>query len=89
MPGRVIFDNIFLIRDLIDFSKICGVNFGLISIDQEKAFDRVEHDYLWEVLDAFGFNSVFKSYIRVLYSDIESMLKFNGGLCALSKCNVE
>lgn len=55
---------------------------GLISLDQEKAFDRVEHDYLWKTLQAFGFSSDFIGYIKVLYNDIESLLKVNGGLCA-------
>lgn len=57
VPGRVIFDNIIYLFIYFDFSKSCGVNFGLISIDQEKVFDLKEHDYLWEVLDVFGFNS--------------------------------
>lgn len=37
---------------------------------------------MWKTLDAFGFNSNFIKYIKVFYSDIESLLKINGGLCA-------
>lgn len=82
VPGRSIFDNIHLIRDFFDVSKILGVDVGLISLDQEKAFDRVEHGYLWKTLQAFGFSSDFIGYVKSLYNDIESVLKVNGGLCA-------
>lgn len=57
VPGRSIFDNIHLIRDLFDVSNMFGLDIGLISLDQEKAFDHVEHNYLWKTLQAFGFNS--------------------------------
>ncbi len=50
VPGRSIFDNITLIRDIFDVSKLLNINIGLISLDQEKAFDRVEHPYLWRTL---------------------------------------
>ena len=52
----------------------------VISIDQEKAFDRVEHRYLWQMLQVFGFSPGLKAMIQTLYSDIESVLKINGGL---------
>lgn len=57
-------------------------DFGLISVDQEKAFDRVEHSYLWNVFEAFSFSSNFISMIKALYCDVESMLKINGDLCS-------
>ena len=50
-----------------------------MSIDQEKAFDRVEHEYLWKTLNAFGLSSNFIGTIKV--NDIESVLKVNCGLC--------
>ncbi len=53
-----------------------------MSIDQEKAFDRVEHTYLWNTLTAFGFNNDFVSMLKVLYNEVESVLKINGDLCA-------
>lgn len=82
VPGRSIFHNIFLVCDVLEVSKMLNLDCGLISLDQEKAFDRVEHCYLWKVLEAFGFCQDFVAYIKVLYSDVESILKVNGGLCA-------
>ncbi len=73
---------IILIRDVLDASKLFGINFGLISLDQEKAFDRVEHLFLWNTLEAFGFSPSFISLIKVMYCNIESVLKINGVLSA-------
>lgn len=53
VPGRLISDNITLIWHFLDVSGSLGTVTGLISKDQEKAFDRVEHQYLWKTLAAF------------------------------------
>ena len=82
IPGRSIRDNIVLIRDYLDISNSLDPQLGFISLDQEKAFDRVEHQYLLKVLEAFGFSPGFIAMIRVLYSEVESVLKVNGGLSA-------
>ena len=82
VPGRLVTDNIALIRDVVDLSSSLGLDLGLISIDQQKAFDRVEHMYLWQTLRAFGFNPGLIAQIQALYGDIESVLKINGGLSA-------
>ena len=39
VPGRLITDNVMLIRDFLEVSGSLGVETGLISIDQEKAFE--------------------------------------------------
>ncbi len=38
---RTIMDNIFLIRDVVDVCKYYSVNTGIVSLDQQKAFDKV------------------------------------------------
>ena len=82
VPGRSMVDNVHLIRDVLDVSSSLGFNTGLISLDHEKAFDRVEHNFLWEVMESFGFSAGFIAKIKVLYSEVESVLKVNGSLYA-------
>ena len=82
VPGRSILDNGSLIRDIVDFSSSLGTKTGLISLDQEKAFDRVEHLYIWKTLERFGLSPCLIAMIKVFYQDIESVLKINGGLSA-------
>ena len=82
IPDRSIFDNIAVVRDLMTASRNAGINVGLISLDQQKAFDHVEHDYLWATFDAFGFSPVFTAMVRAIYCNSESLVKINGGLSA-------
>ncbi len=82
IPGRLISDNIVLIRDLLEISKLFDLKMGIVSMDQEKAFDRVEHKYLWETLIAFGFTPGFINKIKTLYFNVQSVLKINGVLSA-------
>lgn len=80
IPDRTIMDNIFLVRDIIDIARRDGDNIGILAIDQEKAFDRVSHFYLFRSLKAFGFGDLFISWIKLLYSGVSTMLKVGGGL---------
>ncbi len=82
IPNRLISDNIILIRDVLDLSSSLGCELGLISIDQEKAFDRVEHQYCGKRWKCLVLVQVFIAMIQVLYRNIESLLKINGGLSA-------
>ena len=41
VPGRSIFSNLYLIRDLIEYCSAKNLPLAIISLDQEKEFDRV------------------------------------------------
>lgn len=49
-------------------------------MDPEKAFDRVDHDYLFKMLKAFGFGDGFLAWMDLLYADASCMIKIDGGL---------
>ncbi|CAM2115451.1 unnamed protein product [Caretta caretta] len=77
VPGRSIFDNLFLVRDLLELGRRDGLSFALLSLDQEKAFDRVDHGYLLSTLQAFGFGPQFVSFLWVLYASAECLIRLN------------
>ena len=77
IPNRSIIDNCHLIRDIIDYSNIKNVNGILLSLDQEKAFDRISHQYLFESLKAFGFGENFIKWIKTIYNDVSSSVIVN------------
>lgn len=84
VPGRSIVDNVCLIRDVLEVSSSPGMCVSLLSLDQEKAFDCAEHSSQWKTVERFGFSTDLIGEIKVLYIDIESVLKFNGSLCVPS-----
>lgn len=52
----------------------------ILCIDLNKAFDRVEHDYLEQTMRKFGFGNRMLEWINLLYSKAESCVKVNGVL---------
>lgn len=77
VKGRSIFDNIHLLRNIIDYVEQKNVSACFISLDQEKAFDRVSWSYLYDTLTAFGFDNDFLRWIKLLYTDISSSVIVN------------
>lgn len=72
-------DNLFLVRNIIYIASLNGEKVGIFAIDQEKAFDRVSHFYLFKMLEAFGVGRSFILWIK-MYNDASAMLKVRGGL---------
>lgn len=52
----------------------------LLSLDAEKAFDRVSCEFLYRVLQKFRFHQTFIATIRALYSIPEARIKINGSI---------
>jgi len=81
VPKRTIHDSIFIVRDIIDICSLEQRNVGLVFLDQEKAFDTIDHFYLFSVLRGFGFGENFISHVQLLYNNTFSLLKVNNILC--------
>eukprot|EP00061_Rhincodon_typus_P012201 g37786.t1 len=70
--GRKIAESLALIRDTIAYVQDWGVDTCLISLDQEKAFDRILHTYMWDILFKMGFGEKICNWIRVVYTNISA-----------------
>ena len=78
VDGRKIDYTVHLIRDLIDLVNKDDLDGALIFLDQEKAFDRVEHKFLFKTLQGFGFGDNFIDWLKILYSNATTKIKVNG-----------
>lgn len=77
VKGRSIFDNIHLLRNVVDYIDQKNLSACFICLDQEKAFDRVSWSYMFNTLTAFGFDENFLRWIRLLYNDVSSSVIVN------------
>ena len=48
------------------------------SLDNQKAFDSVKRDYLWLVLEKFGFSTKFINMLKLMYNENTAVLSING-----------
>ena len=78
VPGRTISENLSFIRDLIEYVEREDLPVALLSLDQEKAFDRLDWGFLLRILERFNFGPSFCSWIKLFYTDAESAVVING-----------
>lgn len=78
MKNRFIGEKIRTISDLITLTNLKNIPGLILLVDFEKAFDTVEWSYLNRVLNIFGFEDSFKSWVRILYTDISSCIINDG-----------
>ena len=78
VPGRFIGENVSLLRDFVSNTSEVDVPAALLSLDQEKAFDRVDWDFMFSTLSRMGFGPSFIRWFRLLYTNIRSCVLVNG-----------
>lgn len=72
LDKRRISDNLRLIYDLIDYCDFFRIPASILSLDIEKAFDSLTHEFLFMALQKAGFPDTFISYIKTLYKTASS-----------------
>ncbi|GBE79119.1 hypothetical protein SCP_0203160 [Sparassis crispa] len=78
VPGCNILDQVQLSKTLIDYGEALEENGVIVALDQEKAYDKVTHDYLWRILDHMNIPPSFVNTIRSLYENAETVVIING-----------
>jgi len=82
IKGRDIVDTIQVctIRDVVDSMGKHGEGGFVLSVDLNKAFDRVEHSFIEQTLKKYGFGDKIRKWIKVIYDNARSCVKINGVL---------
>ena len=78
IPGRQISDQTQACRIMIDYAEAMEENGVIVALDQEKAYDKIAHDYLWEALAHFGIPEEFTTRLKSLYQHAQTVVILNG-----------
>ena len=77
VKGRSIQEDLHLIREVLGGIED-GTEAALISLDQSKAFNSVDHLFLATVLETVGFQPEFRRWIRMMYHNPQAVVQVNG-----------
>ena len=78
VPSRYIGENVALLRDVATRANELNLFVATLSLDQEKAIDRVDCSFLLRTLLSMGFSPSLISWVKRLYADIRSSILVDG-----------
>ena len=77
--GRYIGQSVRLITDLLQYTEENSIGGILFSADFEKAFDSIEHSFIFATLKSFCFGAQLLQWIRTIFNSTES--------CVINNCH--
>ena len=80
IPQRSIFNHIRLTQSILNYTETMDKNGAIIALDQEKAYDKIRHDYLWKTLEKFEIPRTFIETVKSLYLNAHTRVAINGVL---------
>jgi ribonuclease HI/exonuclease III len=78
IPRRQISNQTQLVKMVMEWAEAKEINGVIIALDQEKAYDKVAHDYIWRVLEGFSIPDPMINVIRKLYTNANTRVCING-----------
>ena len=78
IKGRSIHHHVRFMADLQDLVTAREEEAYAMFLDFEKAYDRVNWDYMFQVLDHMGCGGAFTNWVKLLYTDPQAHFLLNG-----------
>ena len=78
IKGRFIGQNARFIHDIYEFCEGKDLPGVILNLDFEKAYDRLEWNFLFKVLEKFNFGKNYIKWIKILYNQPKIAIKNNG-----------
>ena len=83
MKEQSIFDQVKTSKLVIEYMSRTNRKGAIVTLDQEKVYDKILHPYLWSVLRRFKFPKSFIKTVQALYEGAETTLMVNGEMSNL------
>ena len=80
IPKRSIYNNIRLAKAILKYMELTEEDRAIVALDQEKAYDKICHDYLWTTLERFNIPQIFINTVKTLYTNAHTHVAINGKL---------
>ena len=80
IKGRYIGQNIRLINDILEQTKLQNIPGILLQLDFRKAFDTIEWEFIQRTIALFNFGESIQRWISIFYTNTESAV-LNNGFC--------
>ena len=78
VKGSYIGENIRLLKDIFEKTKVQSIPGILLLLDFRKAFDTVEWSFIQKTIDLFNFGRSIKQWTKTFYDNTESSVLHNG-----------
>ena len=82
IKDRNILTSVRKVIDIFEYVEEKNNDGAMIFIDYEKAFDSIEHNFIFKTLEKFNFGKTFIHMIKLFYTDPTYKIKNNGWLSA-------
>lgn len=79
LSKRHIANNVRLVLDILDYQELISHNSFILFLDFYKAFDTLEHSFIYQSLNKFGFGHFFTCAIQTLYTNANSSILLKYG----------
>ena len=79
-PGKSIIDSNLIMRDVLYFCNENNIQGAVLTLDWSKAYDRVDHNFLFAVLAKLGFCDSFIKILKLFCSNVRSVIQINGNI---------
>jgi hypothetical protein len=80
VSGNSIIDAASKIRDIIAHAEHTGTPLCVLILDFHNAFDRIAHEYLFDILNSYGIQKGRLDCLQAMYTDVTSSVQINGTL---------
>ena len=78
VPNRTIYNSLFTIRDIIEYSNKKKIPTYILNFDQEKAFDKVDRNYMFKCLEKMNYPQQYIEFIKIIFQETYLQVQNNG-----------